>query len=337
MRKEINMKYRPVVDFMSTNDIIIELEELWMKKMSMALNLRRVISPSLIEVGSGLQDNLNGEKPVEFYSSAVDKTIQVLQDDCKWRRMFLSNHSFGIGNGILCTLNTAIRKEESVCDNIHSILINNLTWEIVIDEAQRNMTLIENLITKILSVLCDLQDFVQNQYPELKAYISREVSFVSASELEELYPDLSPDERECKYGKEHSSTFCVTQIGYPLKSGLPHGKRTPDYDDWNLNFDILVYYPPLGKSIEIGGGGIRVMKEQLSKQIAFSKWTGNIDTPYHSAILHNKLSPTIGGALGKARIEMILLNKLHIGEVAHSIWDKKTESWFLTNDVAYLK
>lgn len=110
--------------------------------------------------------------------------------------------------------------------------------------------------------------------------------------LEELYPDVSPDERECKYGKEHSSTFCVAQIGYPLKSGLPQGKRAPDYDDWNLKFDILVYYPPLEKSIEIGGG-IRVMKEQLSKQIAFLKWTGNIDTPYHSAILHNELFPQL--------------------------------------------
>lgn len=128
--------------------------------MSMALNLRRVISPSLPEVRSGLQDNLNGEKPVEFYSSAVDKTIQILQDDCKWRRTFLSNHGFDIGNDILCTLNTAIRKEESVCHN--SILINNMTWKIVIDEAQRNISLSQSIIKKILSVLCDLQDCVKN-------------------------------------------------------------------------------------------------------------------------------------------------------------------------------
>ena len=325
MRTYIPDNYSSVLNIHDTQAALHLIRSSFRTQLCQQLNLTPVIAPTIIEVGLGLQDNLSGnERPVEFDAPPTGgKIIQVLQDNCKWRRTYLSKHHFVSGAGIYASLDAGIRRDEAYLDNTHSLIINNDTWEISISENDRNLTYMKECVSKAVHALFLTQQYICTLFPTLQPYISDNVQFVSAQELENMYPHLSSDERETEFAKLHK-TICVTNIGYPLESGKPHGIRSPDYDDWNLDFDILVYYPPLQKAIEIGGGGIRVTAEELLKQMHHMGWDNNLKSPYHRSILDGSLLPTIGGAFGGDRICMVLTGKVHIGEVRPSVWDNHT-------------
>lgn len=317
--------YCPVLSFEETNEAINIIRIEFEKRLCKYLNLKKVISPIVVEASSGFQDDLSGiERPVEFDCPALEKDIQILQDNCKWRRLCLSQHHYLPGHGILSSLDTAIRRDEALVDNIHSIVVNNITWERVIETSDRNLSYLKGEILKCIFALCETQEVIKKEYPLLNTYFDENVSFVTCQELEDMYSSSLPSEREYLYVKDCNGIVCLLQIGGRLKSGVIHGFRSPDYDDWTLNFDILVYYPLIDKVIEIGGGGIRVTGEELKFQVQEVGWNKKIDTPYHKAILNNEFIPTVGGAFGGDRIAMILTNKCHIGEVRPSVWDSNT-------------
>lgn len=317
--------YSSVLNIHDTQKALHLTRQYFRKKLCQELNLVPVIAPTIIEVGSGLQDDLNGyERPVEFIApSANNKNIQVLQDNCKWRRTYLSKHHFARGSGIYATLDAGIRRDEAILDNTHSLIINNDTWEIAISKSDRSFSCLKTYVTKAVHALFLTQQYLCSLFPSLRPFISDCVQFISSQELEYMYPHLSAEERENEFAKQYK-TICVTSIGYPLESGKPHSSRSPDYDDWNLDFDILVYYPLLQKAIEIGGGGVRVTAQELLQQMHHVGWDKQLDSPYHRSILDGSLIPTIGGAFGGDRICMILTNKVHIGEVRPSVWDNYT-------------
>ncbi len=324
-RIKIPTGYSSVLDVTDTQTAIIVTSNTLGEEMCMKLDLSQVVSPILTQTGSGYQDDLFGtEKPVEFDApSTGEKKIQILHDNCKWRREYLTKRNFSIGTGVYSVLECAIRREETI-DNTHSILINNATWEKVICTQNRNLAYLKGEIQKIVAALNKTQNKLIDCFPKLMPYFSNDCCMISSQELEDRYPNCDPPEREYLFGKKCGIMFCVIGIGYPLRSGHPHGYRTPDYDDWNLNYDLLVYYPPLDQVIEIGGGGIRVGANELRKQLNESSIQICTDTPYHKKILSGEMLLTVGGAMGLNRITMILTNKCHIGEVKPSIWDSDT-------------
>ncbi len=314
--------YRNILSLDETQDSIEFIKKNLEANLCDKLNLQKVVSPIIIECGLGMQDELNGtERPVQFDISSINKQAQILQDNCKWRRLYLSNSEVK-SDGIFSILEAGIRRDEGTLDNIHSTVINNMTWEKRIAMENRNIKYLQTIIRNIAKCIYKVELQLLKQYPNLSQIVDDNINFITTQELEDLYPNLTPEERETEYGKTHKGIFCILKIGYPLKSGIPHGKRSPDYDDWNLDFDILVYYDVLDRAVEIGGGGIRVTKEELIKQMDFLKW--DINNQYCQSIIEGTLIPTVGGALGTDRICMVLLNKCHIGEVRPSIWDNET-------------
>ncbi len=314
--------YRNILNLDETQDSIEFIKKNLEDNLCSKLRLQRVVSPIIIECGLGMQDELNGtERPVQFDISSINKQVQILQDNCKWRRLYLSNSEVK-SDGIFSILEAGVRRDEGTLDNIHSAVINNMTWERRIAIENRNIEYLESVIRNIAKSLYKVEQRLLNHYPNLSQVFDENINFITSQELEDLYPNLTPEERENEYGRTHKGIYCILKIGYPLKSGIPHGKRSPDYDDWDLNFDILVYYDVLDRAVEIGGGAIRVTKEELLKQMNFLHW--DINNQYCKSIIDGTLVPTIGGALGTDRICMVLLNKCHIGEIRPSVWDDKT-------------
>ncbi len=325
----ISKDYTPLLNVLETNKATIFIRNLFKQYLCKKLHLTEIVSPSIIESGNGFQDDLNGiERPVKFDIPFFNKQGEILQDNCKWRRAFLSKNNFPSHTGIYATLDCGLRRDESILDNTHSIIINNATWEIVIDEKDRTIKFLQNTVKKIMKQLYLVQEKLNKEYPKLKKFFTESITFLTSQELENLYPNLSPSERETEWTKTNKNNLCVMKIGYPLNSGKPHDKRSPDYDDWELNFDILVYYSILDKAIEIGGGGIRVTKDELIKQCNNVNYKVNLKTNYHQSILNDLYKKTMGGAFGGDRICMIMLNKCHIGEIRPSIWDNDTISKF---------
>ncbi len=295
------------------------------ENLKFALNLRRVSAPLFVDRNSGLNDNLNGvERPVGFDIPAIGGAQgEVVHSLAKWKRLALKRYGFYPGNGLYTDMN-AIRRDEEL-DNLHSVYVDQWDWEKVIAPRDRNVDYLKSVVNTIVNALANTQATLRSVYPQLTPLplIDRAVSFVTAQELEDQWPGLSPKEREDAWVKEHPTTFLMG-IGGALRSGTPHDGRAPDYDDWTLNGDILLWNPLLGRAFEISSMGIRVSPESLDRQLSVSGHDERRELSFHRALLAGELPLTIGGGIGQSRVSMYLLGKAHIGEVQASIWDPRT-------------
>jgi len=316
--------YSPCLNLYDTQKAIGLLKRLFEDNLGGALHLRRVSAPLFVEASTGLNDDLNGvERAVSFDIPDAGRDAQVVHSLAKWKRMALHRYQFSVGEGLYTDMN-AIRRDEDL-DNIHSVYVDQWDWEKVLAPRDRNETYLKNTVTTIVAALADTQSTLRAVYPQLTPLptIQREVSFVTAQELEDLWPELSPKERENAWVKDHPTTFLMG-IGAPLKSGKPHDGRAPDYDDWNLNGDLLVWNSVLGCAFEISSMGIRVSPESLDRQLTLAGCDDRRELPFHKMLLEGKLPLTIGGGIGQSRVSMYLLGKAHIGEVQASVWDQQT-------------
>ena len=316
--------YSPCLNLYDTQKAIGLLKRLFEDNLGGALHLRRVSAPLFVEASTGLNDDLNGvERAVSFDIPDAGRDAQVVHSLAKWKRLALHRYQFSVGEGLYTDMN-AIRRDEDL-DNIHSVYVDQWDWEKVLAPRDRNETYLKNTVTTIVAALADTQATLRAVYPQLTPLptIQREVSFVTAQELEDLWPELSPKERENAWVKDHPTTFLMG-IGAPLKSGKPHDGRAPDYDDWNLNGDLLVWTSVLGCAFEISSMGIRVSPESLDRQLTLAGCDDRRELPFHKMLLEGKLPLTIGGGIGQSRVSMYLLGKAHIGEVQASVWDAQT-------------
>ena len=288
-----------------------------------ALNLRRVSAPLFVDENSGLNDNLNGhERPVSFDIPDVGVNAQVVHSLAKWKRLALKRYDFNVGKGLVTDMN-AIRRDEEV-DNIHSIYVDQWDWEKVIDRKDRNVEYLKDAVRAIVGAVVETNDALGVAFPSLHTHMEREVFFITTQELEDMYPDLTPKERENAICKEHGTVFLM-QIGKTLRSGKKHDGRAPDYDDWDLNGDILLWNEVLGQSFEISSMGIRVDEEAMTRQLKLAGCEDRASLPFHKMLLNGELPLTMGGGLGQSRICMFMIGACHIGEVQVSIWDKDTQ------------
>lgn len=287
-----------------------------------ALNLKRASAPLFVEGGRGLNDDLNGvERPVEFDIKETGGNAEVVHSLAKWKRMALKNYGFHPGEGIYTDMN-AIRRDEEL-DNLHSVYVDQWDWERIMNPDERNLDFLKSIVVKIADAVCDTADVVTRIYPNVQCSLKREVSFITAQELEDMYPGLTPKERENAYLKEKKTAFIIG-IGDVLKSGQKHDGRAPDYDDWSLNGDLLMWNETLGCAFELSSMGIRVNAESLRSQLkkAECEWRSGLE--FHKMLLSDQLPQTIGGGIGQSRLCMLLLGKAHIGEVQVSVWDDET-------------
>ena len=316
--------YKPILDAYDTQRAIAYIKQTFQEEFAGALNLKRVSAPLFVTEESGLNDNLNGyERPVSFDVPAVGEDAQVVHSLAKWKRLALKRYHFSVGNGLYTDMN-AIRRDEAL-DNIHSIYVDQWDWEKVITRENRNLEYLQLIVRSIVDAICKTNDRLHVRYPQLRVNLSREVSFVTTQELEDMYPDLTGSEREKAYVKEHP-TACIMQIGGKLRSGKPHDGRAPDYDDWSLNCDIFFWDEVLGRALEISSMGIRVDEEAMERQLALAGCEERRNLPFHKMLLKGELPLTIGGGIGQSRLCMLMLSCAHIGEVQSSIWDAQTVS-----------
>ncbi len=314
--------YKPTLGLYDTNAAIELIRKTFVDNFTKALNLRRVTAPLFVSTESGLNDNLNGfERAVSFDIPDVGIEAQVVHSLAKWKRMALKKYDFHMGKGLYTDMN-AIRRDEEL-DNIHSVYVDQWDWCKVISKEQRNVEYLKETVQQIMNALCDTFDEVKRVYPIIKTELCREVTFVTTQELEDMYPDKTGKERENLFAKEHKTIF-IMQIGGKLKSGKKHDGRAPDYDDWKLNGDILVWNEVLGSALEISSMGIRVDEKSLAEQLEEAGCNDRRELPFHKALLNGELPLTIGGGIGQSRVCMLLLGKAHIGEVQSSIWDEET-------------
>lgn len=287
-----------------------------------SLNLKRASAPLFVENSRGLNDDLNGvERPVSFDILETGETAEVVHSLAKWKRMALKEYGFHVGEGIYTDMN-AIRRDEEM-DNLHSIYVDQWDWERIITASDRNQDFIKSIVVKIVDAVCDTAEIITKVYPNVRCRLTRDVSFVTSQELEDMFPDMTPKERENAYLKEHKTAF-IMQIGDTLRSGIKHDGRAPDYDDWSLNGDIMMWNETLSCAFELSSMGIRVDAEALRTQLkkAGCEWRSGLE--FHKMLLNNELPLTIGGGIGQSRLCMLLLGKAHIGEVQVSVWDKDT-------------
>ena len=291
--------------------------------LGQALNLRRVSAPLFVDENSGLNDNLNGvERPVSFDIPDVGSNAQVVHSLAKWKRLALKRYDFKPGKGLFTDMN-AIRRDEEV-DNLHSVYVDQWDWEKVIERRDRNVAYLEQTVRAIVGAVVETNDALQVAFPSLHTKLDREVYFVTTQELEDRWPDYTPKQREDAICKEHHTVFLM-QIGDDLKrSGKPHDGRAPDYDDWSLNGDILMYNEVLDRSFEISSMGIRVDEAAMDYQLNKRGCNDRRELPFHKMLLSGQLPLTIGGGIGQSRLCMLMIGTCHIGEVQASLWDKET-------------
>ena len=326
MKTRIPAGYHSLLSVYDTQMAIGLLHRLFEDNLSAALNIYRVSAPLFVEERTGLNDNLNGvERPVRFEISYTGTEAQVVQSLAKWKRMALHRYGFYPGKGIYTDMN-AIRRDEDELDNIHSVYVDQWDWEKVITEHERTVDYLKSTVIDIVRAVCDTQDTMQAIYPKLLQVpkISRNVKFITAQEMEDAWPDCTPKEREDLVTREYGTVF-VMGIGAPMRSGQKHDGRSPDYDDWKLNGDILLWNDLLGRAFEISSMGIRVDPETLDRQLTAAGCDDRRELLYHRMLLNGELPQTIGGGIGQSRLSMILLGKAHIGEVQASVWDEETQ------------
>lgn len=316
--------YHNKLSLIETEKAIKFIKDGFQKKLANALNLTRVSAPLFVFQNTGLNDDLNGvERKVEFSAKDLNGNIQVVQSLAKWKRNALHNYGFSVGEGIYTDMN-AIRRDEDL-DNLHSIYVDQWDWEKVIRKEDRNLDYLFDTVKAIYHAVVEEEREVNAKYDCLSEKLPDEITFISTEELEEKYSTLSRKERENKITQEHHAVF-LYHIGWPLKDGLPHDGRAADYDDWNLNGDILLYNPVLHRAFEISSMGIRVDAKSIQEQLKFKHDEVKLFSPYTQNIIMNVLPLSIGGGIGQSRLCMYFLEKAHIGEVHPSLWsdeDKK--------------
>lgn len=327
--------YTPVIDYMESQRAIKKIKDFFQQELAYGLQLRRVSAPLFVAPETGLNDNLNGvERAVRFTIKDMDeKEIEIVQSLAKWKRMALGRYNFRPGTGLYTDMN-AIRRDEEL-DNLHSIYVDQWDWEKVITREERNTEYLHEVVTALYNALKNLNDFVNRHYNELKTELPNEIFFITSQELEDMYPDLDSKEREDAICKEKRAVF-VEKIGGKLKSGKPHDGRAPDYDDWELNGDILLWSDILGHAFEISSMGIRVDEEAMDRQLKLAGAEDRRELDYHQMILNKELPYTIGGGIGQSRLCMYFLRKAHIGEVQASIWPKEMIEECAANDIFLL-
>ncbi len=290
--------------------------------LSNAINLRRVSAPLFVDENSGLNDNLNGvERPVSFDIPDVGVNAQVVHSLAKWKRLALKRYQFNVGKGLFTDMN-AIRRDEEV-DNLHSVYVDQWDWEKVISADDRNIAYLKRTVRDIVAAVSETSSALNVAFPSLRTKLPSEVFFITTQELEDLYPDLTPKQREDEICKKKGVVFLM-QIGKILKSGIKHDGRAPDYDDWELNGDILYWNDVLGHAFEISSMGIRVDPKSLDSQLTIAGCDDRRTLPFHKMLLAGELPLTMGGGIGQSRLCMLLIGTAHIGEVQVSLWDEAT-------------
>ena len=316
--------YRTLLGAYDTQAAIGTLRRRFEQNLCTALNLKRVSAPLFVDPDTGLNDDLNGvERPVRFDLRETGKDAVVVHSLAKWKRMALKKYAFPAGEGLYTDMN-AIRRDEDM-DNLHSIYVDQWDWEKVITAENRTEDYLKQTVGAIVAAVCDTQEEIKSLYPALKTTLNRKVKFITGQELEDLYPDLTPKQRETEITRKYQTVFLM-QIGAPLRSGKPHDGRAPDYDDWSLNGDLLFWDEVLGVALEISSMGIRVSPESLAVQLKQAGCEHRREFPFHKALLEGKLPLTMGGGIGQSRLCMLLLEKCHVGEVQVSLWDEQTET-----------
>ena len=314
--------YHAQLSLYDTQRAIERIKHIFLAKLCAALHLVRVTAPLVVDPSIGINDNLNGvERPVRFDVPAVGKDAEVVHSLAKWKRMALHTYEFLPGKGLVTDMN-AIRRDEAL-DNLHSIYVDQWDWEKVMLKEDRTPAFLEDTVRRIVTAICGTLDELKWQYPQLEVELEREVTFVTTQELEDMYPDLPPRERENRFVREHRTAF-IRNIGGALRSGKPHDGRAPDYDDWNLNGDLFFWHDTLGCALEVSSMGVRVSPESLDRQLTLAGCDDRRELPFHQMLLSGQLPYTIGGGIGQSRLCMLLLGKAHVGEVQSSLWDQDT-------------
>ncbi|MBQ8340612.1 MAG: aspartate--ammonia ligase [Clostridia bacterium] len=326
--------YRSTLSIYDTQRAIGLLKRTFEEKLCLALNLRRVSAPLFVDPKMGINDDLSGvERPVSFEIKETGEDAVIVHSLAKWKRMALRSYGFSAGEGLYTDMN-AIRRDEEM-DNLHSIYTDQWDWEKIITRETRTEGYLKTVVKCIVGAICETLDVLKCNYPQLNVHLRREVSFVTAQELEDLYPGKTAKERENLYLKEHKTAF-IMQIGGKLRSGKPHDGRAPDYDDWTLNGDIMFWDDVLDRAIEISSMGIRVDEKALDAQLTAAGADERRKFPFHKQLLEGLLPLTMGGGIGQSRLSMLLLGKAHIGEVQVSLWDAETRRVCAENGVILL-
>ncbi len=311
--------YQSAIDLMESQRAIKKIKDFFQQELAYGLELRRVSAPLFVDPKTGLNDNLNGvERRVSFTLKDIDEMeVEVVQSLAKWKRMALGKYQIQPGHGIYTDMN-AIRRDEEL-DNLHSVYVDQWDWEKVITKEQRTEEYLKETVTTIYNAIKNLGDYVNRLYRNIQTEIPNEIFFITTQELEDMYPDLTPKEREDAITKEHGAVF-IMKIGGQLASGQKHDGRSPDYDDWELNGDIILWNEVLDRAFEISSMGIRVDAEAMKRQLELAGCPERAELPFQKAILNDELPYTIGGGIGQSRLCMYFLRKAHIGEVQASVW-----------------
>ena len=312
--------YRSLLTLRQTQIAIKKVKDFFQSNLAVELNLTRVTAPLFVSADSGLNDNLNGvERPVNFDLYSGDH-LEIVHSLAKWKRMALGRYGFALHEGLYTDMN-AIRRDE-MTDNVHSMFVDQWDWEKIITREERTPETLKQTVRYIYEALKHTENYIADDYNFVKKLLPEEITFVTTQELEDRWPDATPKEREYRIVREHGAVFLM-QIGGQLKSGQIHDGRAPDYDDWSLNGDILVYYPVLDIALELSSMGIRVDEEAMRRQLAIRGCEERAKLPFHRALLNGELPYTIGGGIGQSRICMFFLRKAHIGEVQASFWPEE--------------
>ncbi|WDV47496.1 aspartate--ammonia ligase [Clostridiaceae bacterium M8S5] len=327
--------YKQLLDLKETEIAIKKLKDCFQKELSIKLALTRVSAPLFVKQSTGLNDALNGtEKAISFnVKGCNNESAEIVHSLAKWKRMALYRYGFSFGEGLYTDMN-AIRAEE-VLDNIHSIYVDQWDWEKVIQKSERNKQKLKAIVSSIYEVFKNTEKYINGLYPELECILPNDIFFVSSQELEDMYPDLTTKQREHAIAKEKGAVF-IMQIGGKLESGEKHDGRSPDYDDWNLNGDIIFWFDTLEIGLELSSMGIRVDADALKEQLKAEDCEDRLKYKFHKMILNDELPFTVGGGIGQSRICMFFLKKAHIGEVQASIWPDEMRNVCAENSIELL-
>ena len=327
--------YKSLLGLYDTQKAIGLIKTVFQEKLSLALHLNRVTAPLFVPQGSGLNDDLNGvERPVQFDVPCLNDHAEVVHSLAKWKRYALYKYGYRPGQGLVTDMN-AIRRDEEL-DNLHSIYVDQWDWERVITKEDRTLEFLQETVCDIVDAVCATSDELRWKFPALKVIrLNRDVTFFTSQELEDLYPNKTPKERENIIARAHG-TVCIMQIGGKLKSGEKHDGRAPDYDDWTLNCDILFWHKTLECALELSSMGIRVDADAMRRQLAEAGCPERAELPFHKLLLDGTLPLTMGGGIGQSRLCMLLLGKAHIGEVQVSLWDDATTEICRKNQIELL-
>ena len=317
-RLVIPENYENKLNYLDTELGIKLVKDMFERRLAHHLNLVRVSAPLYVDKKSGLNDNLSGvERPVRFDILDLKQDVEVVHSLAKWKRLALKRYDFENFKGIYADMN-AIRRDEDL-DNLHSVYVDQWDWEKIIEPQQRTIDFLKETVKLIVKAIKETEYQLHLQYDQLESIMVGDVFFITSQELEDMYPDKSSKERELLICREHRIVFLM-QIGDCLKSGKPHDGRAPDYDDWSMNGDLLVYYPILDCALELSSMGIRVDEKALSEQCEKAGTMDRLDLPFHQMLLNHELPLTMGGGIGQSRLCLMMLNKAHIGEVQVSFW-----------------